>query len=111
MDTEGLAPGFMASEMDPQKTVRFCINKSMLVVDHSDKVFHGISMFFECGSLPHIFIYVQWLNSHFWCLNPRSLAVTSSFFIELQCSMAGCSSPEVCQKHLQHLCVLRLYGV
>ena len=68
-------------------------------------------MFFECGSIPYIFIYVQWLNSHFWCLNPRSLAVTSSFFIELQCSMAGCSSPEVCQKHLQHLCVLRLYGV
>jgi len=83
MDTEGLAPGFMASEMDPQKTVRFCINKSMLVVDHSDKAFYGISMFFECGSIPLSFIYFQWLNSHFWCLNPRSLAVTSSFFYSI----------------------------
>lgn len=37
-------------------------------------------MFFDCGSIPHSFIYFQWLNSHVWCLNPRSLAVTSSFF-------------------------------
>ena len=47
MDTEGLAPGFMASEMDPQKTVRFCINKSMLVVDHL--YIYKQTMEFQCS--------------------------------------------------------------